>query len=493
MFQKNQNSEAFMYLSQILFPSETVSHGFSDILFEKPCAYTGEVSKGDVFFSENGASYIKEAIEKGACAIVLDAKTALSPLEIPVFRVENVRKQYALAWARYTGHPEKSLRLIAVTGTNGKTSVSYFLSKLLQKAGYPTGLVGTVEYTDGKNRYPSDYTTPPPERLYPLLQKMKENGVTFAVMEASSHAIAQERLYGLTFELAIFTNLTRDHIDYHKTWDTYKATKSSLFRNAEHSLLNLDDPSAKDMAWQARGDVYYYGQNPSAELVIEHPLCTKYDIRYSLRIGNELLPLQIPLVGGFHIENTAAAISAAYLMGIPKETLQSSAALLQTPTGRLERLDTDTEYDIYIDYAHTPDALKKALTALRPHTERLTVLFGAGGDRDRGKRPEMGKVADALSDRIILTSDNPRSESPRDIIADMMRGIQGAKTLCIPDRKEAIEYALATATAGEILLLAGKGHETYLIDKNGKHDFSERDIVSYYLQRKGKENVSQHE
>jgi UDP-N-acetylmuramoyl-L-alanyl-D-glutamate--2,6-diaminopimelate ligase len=203
--------------------------------------------------------------------------------------------------------------------------------------------------------------------------------------------------------------------------------------------------------------------------------------------------LQIPLVGGFHIENTAAAISAAYLMGIPKETLQSSAALLQTPTGRLERLDTDTEYDIYIDYAHTPDALKKALTALRPHTERLTVLFGAGGDRDRGKRPEMGKVADALSDRIILTSDNPRSESPRDIIADVMCGIQGTKTLCIPDRKEAIEYALATATAGEILLLAGKGHETYLIDKNGKHDFSERDIVSYYLQRKGKENVSQHE
>lgn len=482
-----------MYLSQILFPNETISHGFSDILFEKPCADTRELSKGDVFFSENGASYITEAVEKGACAIVLDAETALSPLAIPVFRVENVRKQYALAWARYTGHPEKHLRLIAVTGTNGKTSVSFFLSELLRHAGYQTGLVGTVAYSDGKNCYPSDYTTPTPEKLYPLLQKMKENDVIFAVMEASSHAIAQERLYGLTFEIAIFTNLTRDHMDYHKTWDAYKNAKASLFRNAEHSLLNLDDPSAKDMAWQARGDVYYYAKNPKAEFAIEHPLCTKYDIRYSLRIGNEILSLQIPLVGGFHIENTAAAISAAYLVGLPKETLQSAAPLLKAPTGRLEKLDTDTEYDIYIDYAHTADALEKALTALRPHTERLTVLFGAGGDRDRGKRPEMGKTADTLSDRIILTSDNPRSESPEDIIADVMRGIQSTKVLCIPDRKEAIEYALATATAGEILLLAGKGHETYLIDQNGKHDFSERDIVSHYLQRKGKENVSQHE
>lgn len=482
-----------MYLSQILFPNETISHGFSDILFEKPCADTRELSKGDVFFSENGASYITEAIEKGACAIVLDAETALSPFEIPVFRVANVRKQYALAWARYTGHPEQSVRLIAVTGTNGKTSVSFFLSELLEKAGYKTGLVGTIVYSDGKNRYPSDYTTPTPEKLYPLLQKMKENGVIFAVMEASSHAIAQERLYGLTFEIAIFTNLTRDHLDYHKTWDAYKSAKASLFRNAKLSILNLDDPSAKEMAWHAKGDVYYYAQNPSAELVIEHPLCTKHDIRYSLRIGNDSLPLQIPLVGGFHIENTAAAISAAYLMGIPKETLLSAAKLLKAPTGRLERLDTDTEYDIYIDYAHTEDALEKALTALRPHTERLTVLFGAGGDRDRGKRPEMGRVADIFADRILLTSDNPRSESPRDIIADVMRGIQSTKALCIPDRKEAIEYALATAVAGEILLVAGKGHETYLIDQNGKHDFSERNIISHYLQRKGKENVSQHE
>ncbi len=482
-----------MRLSQILFPNETISHGFSDISFEKPCADTRELSMRDVFFSENGASYITEAVEKGASAIVIDAETALAPLKIPVFRVENVRKQYALAWARYTGHPEKSLRLIAVTGTNGKTSVSYFLAELLRKAGYPTGLVGTVEYGDGKNRYPSDYTTPTPEKLYPLLQKMKENGVIFAVMEASSHAIAQERLHGLTFETAIFTNLTRDHLDYHKTWDAYKATKASLFRNAKHSLINLYDPSAKEMAWQATGDVYYYAKNPEAEFVIEHPLCTKHDIRYSLRIGNEAFPLQIPLIGSFHIENSAAAISAAYLAGIPKETLLSAAHLMKAPTGRLEKLDTDTEYDIYIDYAHTADALEKALTALRPHTERLTVLFGAGGDRDRGKRPEMGKTADRLADRIILTSDNPRSESPEDIIEDVMRGIQSTETVCIPDRKEAIEYALATAKAGEILLLAGKGHETYLIDRNGKHDFSERDIVSDYLQRKGKENVSQHE
>ena len=483
-----------MRLSEILYPTEIVSHGFSDLEIEKPCDDTRKLQKNDVFFSENGTSYIHEAIEKGASALIVGQNAQLpSTLSLPVFRVKNVRRQYALAWQRYTGHPEKALRLIAVTGTNGKTSVSYFLAELLRSAGYQTGLIGTVEYSDGKQTHPSEYTTPPADILYPLLQNMKANGTLFAVMEASSHAIAQERLYGLKFETAIFTNLTRDHLDYHKTWDAYKAAKASLFRSAKNSLLNLDDPAAKEMAFESAGDVYYYASRADAEFEICAPVCTNHNIRYSLRIGSQLLPLQIPLTGDFHVYNTAAAVSAAYLAGISPEQLIQAASRLRAPTGRLERLTTETEYTIYIDYAHTPDALEKALSALRPHTKRLTVVFGAGGDRDRGKRPEMGRIADELADRIILTGDNPRGEAPEQIMADILCGIQKTELTTIPDRKEAIEYALKTAHADEIILLAGKGHEDYLIDQNGKHRFSEREIVCKYLERKGQENVSQHE
>lgn len=482
-----------MRLSQILFPNEIMTHGFSDIDFGKPCADSRRLQKNDVFFSENGASYIKEALNTGASAIVIDKDTTIPSCPIPVFRVENVRRQYTLAWKRYTGEPEKALRLIAVTGTNGKTSVTHFLKELLRAAGISAGLIGTVEYSDGIDRYPSEYTTPTPEILYPLFLKMKKNGVSTVVMEASSHAIAQERLYGLSYETAVFTNLTRDHLDYHKTWDAYKATKASLFRSAKNALIHAADPSAKEMAWEAAGDVYYYAQNENADFYIESPLCTKHDIRYSLRFGNETIPVTVPLIGEFNIQNSAAAIAAALLSGIPKETLIQAAGKMVSPPGRLERLNTDTEYTIYIDYAHTPDALEKALNALRPHTERLTVLFGAGGDRDQGKRPEMGRIADTLADRIILTEDNPRSEEPEGILQDILRGIQSKITVLIKNRKEAIEYVLETAHADEIILLAGKGHENYLIDKNGKQRFSEREIIYKYLERKGQNNVSQHE
>ena len=482
-----------MRLSQIIFPNETTPHGFSDISFGKPCADSRKLQKNDVFFSENGTSYIKEALDIGASAIVIDKDARVSSCPIPVFRVENVRKQYTLAWKRYTGEPEKNLRLIAVTGTNGKTSVTHFLSELLHASGIPSGLIGTVEYSDGIQSYPSDYTTPTPEILYPLFQKMKQNGIPIAIMEASSHAIAQERLYGLSYETAVFTNLTRDHLDYHKTWDAYKATKASLFRSAKNALIHSDDPAAKEMAWEAAGDVYYYAQNENADFYIENPLCTKHTLRYSLRVEDKTIPVEIPLIGEFNIQNSAAAIATAFLAGIPAETLTQAASRISAPPGRLEKLRTDTEYTVYIDYAHTPDALEKALRALRPHTSRLTVLFGAGGDRDHGKRPEMGMVADTLADRIILTDDNPRSENSESILYDILRGIQSKIPVLIINRKEAIEYALETAHADEIILLAGKGHENYLIDKNGKHPFSEREIVCKYLERKGQNHVSQHE
>ncbi len=481
-----------MRLSALLAAESLSIAPISDIEVGKPCADSRTLTKKDVFFSENGADYVRDAIEKGASAIVIDEKTPLPALPIPVFRVKHTKKAYAHAWQAYTEHPERHLRLFAVTGTNGKTSTAHFLAEIFRFAGKRVGTVGTVGNDNGIDLLPSSYTTPPPEILYPLFKTMCANDVTHVVMEASSHAIDQYRLEGLVFETAIFTNLTRDHLDYHGTEAIYRDTKARLFRQAKMSLLNLDDPNAAYMAQKAFGEVRFYAKEHDADIRIQDVICSPEDIRYTLCIGEDIMPLTLPLTGGFHVYNSAAAISCAYFEGIPLSTLIKAANDLRAPCGRLEKLKTDTPYAVYIDYAHTPDALKQALSTLRSLTKHLTVLFGAGGDRDTGKRPEMGRAADMLADRILLTSDNPRTESPSRIISDIRAGILKTPTVAIPDRKEAIEYALATAKDGEIILLAGKGHETYLIDQNGKHPFSERDILYQYLESKGQNHVSEH-
>ncbi len=481
-----------MRLSVLLAAEEKIPSRFSDYEVGKPCIDSRHLQKNDVFFWENGTFYIKEALEKGASAVVTDGEISELPADFPVFRVKNIRKSYASAWQAYTEHPERAFRFFAVTGTNGKTSVAHFLSEIFRRAGYTVGTIGTIENFDGHTGHPSEYTTPPPEILYPLLVKMKKNGVTHVVMEASSHAIIQERLHGIPLETAIFTNLTRDHLDYHQTEEAYRNAKAKLFETARYSLLQINDPAARHMAWHSSGEVFYYGQHPSAEYFTEHPCCTEEGISYLLHGREEPQVFSFPLSGSFHIENTAAALACAHLSGMDFKTLAKTAKSLTAPQGRLEKLNTNTPYHVYIDYAHTPDALEKALTALRPLTKQLTVIFGAGGNRDRGKRAEMGAIADRLADRIILTNDNPRTEEPIAILADIQKGIQHTETIGISNRKQAIEHALSTAKEGEILLLAGKGHENYIIDHMGKHPFSERAIVYEFTERKGPHYVQKH-
>lgn len=484
-----------MRLSHILKNEEILSlQKPADREIGKPCTDSRKIRERDVFFCEDGFhesgfAYAVRAAEQGASCIVTHRGGArrIGTMPIPVFEVENVRKAYALAWSRYENCPENDLCLLAVTGTNGKTSVSSFLHALLQASRHPAGLIGTVAYSNGKTAVPSDYTTPPPDVLYPLLSDIKKSGCRYAVMEASSHAIAQSRLHGLSFETAVFTGLSRDHLDYHKTWEAYRDTKASLFRSAKNAVINIDDASAGHIAFAAAGDVYYFGQKPEADFCIKDPLCRADGIRYTLHTDGKDLPISIPLVGNFHIYNTAAAIASAYLAGIPQDTLIEAAAALKAPTGRLEKLQTDTDFSVYIDYAHTPDALVKALLSLRPFTKKLTVLFGAGGERDKGKRPEMGAAAEAFADFVIVTSDNPRNESPSAILDDIERGMKRKNRIRIEDRAEAIAYALANAEAGEIILLAGKGHENYTAVGNEKTAFSERDVVYRILNqhRKG--------
>ncbi len=490
-----------MYLSHILKSEEILSlEKPADRKIGKPLADSRNIQEGDVFFCEDGFresgfAYAVRAAEQGASLIVTHRGGArrIGRLPIPVVEVENVRKSYALAWSRYQDQPEKSLRLLGVTGTNGKTSVSSFLHSLLQKAGYTAGLVGTVSCSDGIHSRPSDYTTPPPDTLYPLFSDMKKTGCAFAVMEASSHAIAQNRLHGLSFETAIFTGLSRDHLDYHKTWEAYRDTKASLFRDAKNALINIDDASAGYMAFAAKGDVYYFGQKPEADFYIENPRCDANGIRYTLHADGKTMDIGIGIIGNFHIYNTAAAIAAAYLAGIDAHTLAQAASSLKAPTGRLEKLNIPADFSVYIDYAHTPDALVKALLSLRPFAKKLTVLFGAGGERDKGKRAEMGSAAEAFADFVILTSDNPRNEDPSAILDDIERGMKRKNRIRIENREDAIAHAIANAEKGEIILLAGKGHENYTAIGNTKTPFSEREIVYRILNhnRKGKDNVSQ--
>lgn len=476
-----------MRLSHLIKPEEIISpEALTDMEIGKPVFDLQQLSKKDLVFCEadrNAADFAKKASDQGASAIVTtyEGVKKIGTLPIPVIEVENVRKSYSLAWCRYENEPSRDLRLIAITGTNGKTSVASFLHTLLNAAGIPTGLIGTVEYTAGETHLHSSYTTPPPDILYPLLRSMKESGMTTVVMEASSHAIAQHRLYGLHFVNAVFTNLSRDHLDYHKTWEAYRDTKALLFANADNAVINLGDKQAHYMGFAATGNVYYYGRKPEAEFYIENPLCDGKTIRYSLQTETDTVEICFPAVGDFHVENSAAAIACALLEGVPPKTIEDSVKYLHTPSGRMERIPLDTDFSVYIDYAHSPEALEKALTSLRPLTSKLTVLFGAGGDRDKGKRPEMGAIAETLADLVILTNDNPRGESPENILDDIEKGMKKQNHLRVPDRKDAILLALKQAESGEILLLAGKGHENYTIDQNGKHTFSEKEIIKNAL------------
>ena len=254
-----------------------------------------------------------------------------------------------------------------------------------------------------------------------------------------------------------------------------------LLTALSYAVINLGDKQAHYMGFAAAGNVYYYGRDPDAEFYIKNPICDGKTVRYSLQTQTDTVEVCFPAVGDFHTENSAAAIACALLEGISPQPLEASVKHLHTPAGRMEKIPLDTDFSVYIDYAHSPEALEKALSSLRPLTHKLTILFGAGGDRDQGKRPQMGATAEALADLVILTSDNPRGESPEHILDDIEKGMKKGNHIRVPDRREAILFALKQAESGEILLLAGKGHENYIIDKNGKHTFSEKEIIKNAL------------
>jgi UDP-N-acetylmuramoyl-L-alanyl-D-glutamate--2,6-diaminopimelate ligase len=454
----------------------------------------------------DGAQFATAAVEKGAVAVL--ASTVL-PLSVPVAVARNPRRTFSLAASRFHGEPSRAFSLFAVTGTNGKTTTAHLVEQLSAARGLRTGLIGTVESRWPGGRMSATHTTPESHELQELLARMRDAGAQVVAMEVSSHALSQERAAGCIFAGAAFTNLTRDHLDYHGTLDDYFAAKAKLFRELlparAPAVLNLDDPRVGSLQRELRHTIgFTLAGMPGAALSADELKSNLDGMRFRLRTGEpleeELIWVTSPLIGQHNAENLLAALGLLAGSGVPLRELVALVPECAGAPGRLERVPDAGGRVVLVDYAHSDDALARVLEAVRKaagHKPRLICVFGCGGDRDRGKRPLMGAAAGARADLIIATSDNPRSEDPLAILGEIEPGLtksgksaldprharSGADGYCIvPDRREAIELALRCAGLGDAVLIAGKGHEDYQIIGSDKRHFDDRTEARRVLQ-----------
>jgi UDP-N-acetylmuramoyl-L-alanyl-D-glutamate--2,6-diaminopimelate ligase len=479
------------------------------------------VGAGSIFFAvagekTDGHDYIPEALRRGAAAIVA-ARSGVCPAGATFVRVGNVRRAMG-AWAsQFFGRPSDDLKLIGITGTNGKTTVSYLIESILTAAGLAPGVVGTVSYRYGTREIPAHHTTPESLDLQALLAEMKSAGVKSVAMEVSSHALSQERVRGVEFDAAVFTNLSRDHLDYHRDMEEYFMAKSRLFTDylkqstkpRKAAVIYGDDPRGEELIAKMRAsglEVWSYGEDERWDV---HPIAVHSDVaglRGKLQVKDRSVEFSSSLLGAANLQNIMGATGAAVAVGVPMSAAIEGVRNLSCVPGRLQKIDNSLGIAILVDYAHTPDALEKVLTAVRPLTRgKVVTVFGCGGDRDRGKRPLMGGIAARLSDLVVLTSDNPRSEDPLAILAQIEAGVQktGMKRFSIadfgspisnlkskiqnpksqrgyfaePDRRAAIRLALSLAHRGDLVLIAGKGHEDYQILGSTRISFDDREVA----------------
>jgi UDP-N-acetylmuramoyl-L-alanyl-D-glutamate--2,6-diaminopimelate ligase len=441
--------------------------------------------------TNDGNQFVEAARKKGAVAVVSEEEPRGEGAWV---RVADARRALAVLSAAALGDPARSLELVGVTGTNGKTTTTYLVDAAVRAAGEPCGLVGTVEYRVGNRVAEAVRTTPESSDLQALFLEMKQAGCRRAVLEVSSHSLALDRVYGLEFAVAVFTNLTRDHLDFHGDMDSYFAAKRLLFerllRADGRAVVNLDDDRAADLAQASRGKVWTYSADkPEADLCAENVRLSLDGTRFRARTPNGPLEIETPLLGLFNVHNALAALGAGLALGLPPDAVQRGIASLRGVPGRMERVDAGQDFTVLVDYAHTDDALRNLLETVRGlKPRRLVTVFGCGGDRDRTKRPLMGAVAARLSDVVILTSDNPRSEPPEAILEEIRRGIppaRAADTHVVPDRREAIARALDMGREGVVVVIAGKGHESYQVLRDRTVPFDDRQVVREVLSRQG--------
>lgn len=431
----------------------------------------------------DGHEYASAALDKGAAVIVTERKLGLER-EVTV---EDTHAAYALMSSAFFGHPSKELRLVGVTGTNGKTSITYMLKTILEAAGYKTGVIGTIQNMIGDRVVESANTTPDAYNLNRLFREMKNENCDFCIMEVSSHALDQKRVYGIEFEVAAFTNLTQDHLDYHITMDNYLAAKKKLFSMCKTAVINIDDDYAERLMDGLKcKTVTYSEKSNSSTYSAKYVNLRPEGIEYQLVGFNIIQRMKLKSGGRFSVYNSMCAALCAMELGVEISLISSALERLDGVKGRAEIVPTGRDFTVIIDYAHTPDGLKNILSTFKEIKKgRLVCLFGCGGDRDSSKRAIMGSVAANLSDYVIVTSDNPRSEEPSKIINDIIEGMKKSKTpfKIIENRIDAINYAVANAKSNDIIILAGKGHEDYQILSTGKIHLDEREVVAEALAR----------
>jgi UDP-N-acetylmuramoyl-L-alanyl-D-glutamate--2,6-diaminopimelate ligase len=446
----------------------------------------------------DGHAFIEEALQRGAAAVVTEREVPVMKGSGAVFvRVSNTRIALARLYDAWYGHPTKRLRLIAVTGTNGKTSVSTMLKAIFDAAMIPCGLIGTVRCVcrdrvlSIRSSDPNaNMTTPDPAELYHMLSVMADEGVEVVVMEATSHALALHKLEPLTFEAAIFTNLTPEHLDFHGSMQAYFEAKASLFSRSALAILNADDAATEKLIPRCKGRVLRTstGAHEVDYIASEVNFRGVDGVSYILKSGRACLKMASPIPGIFTLSNTLQAACCAMEMGVSARVVREAIGSLAGVDGRMERvkLGVPVDFCVFVDYAHTPDALEnviRTIEEIRRPEQQLIVLCGCGGDRDRTKRPEMAQIAVRYASLAIFTSDNPRPESPEAILDDMVAGLEpSARYLRLVDRGEAIRTAALMAKAGDILLLAGKGHETYQVIGTENHHFDDKEEIAKAFQ-----------
>lgn len=448
------------------------------------------VQAGDMFvairgFATDGHQYIGKALEQGAAAVVCEE----APEGVPAVVVENARQALAEIAANRFGHPADSMVMLGVTGTNGKTTTTYLVKHMLEDAGHKVGLIGTNQNLIGDEVIETERTTPESYELHALFARMRDAGCTHVIMEVSSHSLVLDRVHGIHFAVGAFTNLTQDHLDFHKTMEEYRRAKAMLFAISDKGVINLDDDAAQAMLADAKCPCLTFScEKDAADLTAKNIRLHADGVEFVATTKGELARVKLPIPGHFSVENALAALGMVLQTGMP---LSDAAHALATATGvkgRVEVVPTDTDYTVLIDYAHTPDGVENVLRAVRGFAKgRVIALFGCGGDRDRTKRPKMGKIAAELADFCVVTSDNPRTEEPKAIIDDILEGMKGTKTpmQVIVDRPEAIHWALAYAKKDDVIVLMGKGHETYQEVNHVKHHMDEREIVAAFFSNKG--------